>query len=94
MREQCLSDQLAADVDNWEDWQSETDRQKQEELFNILDELDRIWEENLKEEWTPKPKVQEKKRKGRKKKVEEPLRNNRKITEFTVKKPLPTNDMF
>jgi hypothetical protein len=39
--EECLSDQLGGDEDDWEEWQSDADRKNQEELFNILYEIDR-----------------------------------------------------
>ena len=72
-REECLSDQLGGDVDDWEEWQSDADRKNQEELFNILDEVDRFCQDSMREmelgEWTIKPVVPEKRRRGRRKKI-------------------------
>jgi hypothetical protein len=96
-REQCLPAQLAVDVDDWEEWQSEADRRKELALFNILEELDKntqacIRKAELGEEWTTKAVVPEKMRRGMKKKVVEPPSKNRRITEFLVKKNVPMED--
>jgi hypothetical protein len=67
-REQGLSDQLGCDFDSWEEWQSADDLKKEEELFNILDDPDRNYQECIGEmelggEWSFKPLVQEKEEK-------------------------------
>ena len=94
MRRQ-LSDQLGSDADNWEEWKwNDADLKKEEELFNILDELDRKYQKDIGEigDWSTKPVVPEIKKRGRKKKEIEPPTNNKRMTEFVTVKKRPSRE--